>query len=267
MRVKAIRTEKFVPPKHDLFEVLEKNIESFEEESILVVTSKVVAIHQGRCIPLIEGGVDRDVLAQKEADLYAPRDIVPGQHLLFTLKRNVLIASAGIDKSNADGYMILWPNDLDEVVKKIWSFLRKKFGVSKVGVIITDSHVVMMRRGTMGISLSHYGFNPVRDYVGSEDIFGRELQVQVANVVDSLATAAVIEMGEGKEQTPLTIIDDLSGIEFTEDENKMKGDPLLSIPMDEDLYEPMLSAVPWKKGGGGMNDKEIEELIARKGKE
>jgi len=257
MKIEAIPTRKLTPPQDNLYEVLGEALPTLSERSIVVVTSKVVAIHQGRCIPLVEGGIDRDELAYKEADLLVPKDIVPGEYILFTIKNQTLIASAGIDKSNASDHMVLWPNKLGETALEIHRFLKEKHKLTELGVIITDSHVVMMRRGTMGISLSHFGFNPIRDYRGTPDIFGRHLQVQVANVVDALAAAAVLTMGEGKEQTPLAIISELEGVEFSEDLKVNQGDPELMIPMEEDLFGPMIQAVPWQKGQGGITDEEL----------
>jgi F420-0:gamma-glutamyl ligase len=263
MKIEPIKTRKMMPPKDDLWGVLDENIVKWGEGRVLVVTSKVVAIHQGRCIRIGNGRVDRDKLVEWEADLYADRDIVPGQHLMFSIKQNVMIASAGIDKSNADGYLVLWPTGIAEFARKLGEYMKRRFGVSKVGVVITDSHVVMMRRGTMGISLGHYGFNPVRDYVGKGDIFGRKLQVQVTNVVDAIAAASVVVMGEGKEQTPLAVVSDVDWVDFTEDADMMKGEPELIIPLEEDLFEPMLSAVEWRRGRGGLTREDLDKLIEK----
>jgi len=238
------------PPQDDLYEVMRDSVDSLGERSVVVVTSKVVAIDQGRCVKQ-EEGVDREEWAKKEADLYADRDVVPGEHLLFTIKDDIIIASAGIDKSNSAGYLILWPDKPMEAAREIQVFLKKEFGVKELGVIVTDSHVTPMRRGVVGISLGHWGFNPVRDERGSKDIFGEKLRVTVVNVVDALAVAAVVEMGEGDEQTPIAVITEAAFVEFSEDENINKGKPALRIPKEEDLFKAMLDGVEWKKGKSG----------------
>jgi len=248
-----------VPPQDDLYQVLGESLPKIEERSVVVVTSKVVAIHQGRCVPL-STGIEREELAKKEADWYVDKDIVPGQFIMFTRKHNILIASGGIDKSNAKEHMILWPKGPMTAAKEIYEWIKARDKVKELGVIMTDSHVVMMRRGTQGIAIGHWGFNPVRDYRGRPDIFGRKLVVQTANVADSLATAAVLEMGEGQEQTPLAIITGIKEIEFSEDPKTIEGKPTFSIPLAEDLFEPMLAAVPWQKGQGGLTDEEVEEM-------
>jgi len=101
--------------------------------------------------------MEKDELAIQEADWYSPRTSVPGGHLLFTRKENMLIASAGVDKSNAAGYMIMWPKDLAVMVKEIHSFIKAKNKLKDLGIIISDSRVTMMRRGTIGIAIAHFG--------------------------------------------------------------------------------------------------------------
>lgn len=239
------------PPKDDLFELITESISSLSEQSVVAITSKVLAIHQGRTIPMSEE-IDRETLAIKESDLYIPKDIVPGEHIMFTIKDNILIASAGIDASNADDHWILWPTNSHEASRELHTFLCDHYGVTNLGVIITDSRIMMLRRGTLGISLGHFGFNPVRNYVGTPDIFGRLLKVSVSNLADAMAVAAVLAMGEGKEQTPIAIIEGVD-LQYSTDPIVNKGQPEFVVPLEEDLFSPMISAVPWQKGGGGKS--------------
>jgi hypothetical protein len=51
---------------------------------------------------------------------------------------------------------------------------------------------------------------------------------------------------------PIAVIEDIGEIQFTDVEELNKGTPPLSFPPKEDLFYPMLKAVPWKKGGGGI---------------
>lgn len=253
MKVKAIKTRKFLPPKDDLWQLLAQSIKSLEERSIMAVTSKVVAISEGRSIPIIKVK-DKDQLIIKEADKYLPRSRTPKGWMMHTIKNNLFIPSAGVDESNGNGFYILWPKDLGLSAKKIWLFLRKKFKVEDLGVIITDSHCIPMRRGLVGVSLAHFGFEPLRDYRGEKDIFGRKLEVSLTDIPDCLASAAVLEMGEGDEQTPIALITEVPYVHFTQ-HPKVSKKPYSSftIPAREDLFYPFLSSVRWKKGGSGKN--------------
>jgi len=98
----------------------------------------------------------------------------------------------------------------------------------------------------MGYALAYWGFNPLRDYRGEKDIFGRVLKITQANVADALAAAAVAVMGEGRETTPLAVISDVDFLEFG-DFNFIKNNPL-KVKRNEDIYAPLLSAIDWKKG-------------------
>lgn len=243
MIVKAIRTRKFLPPKDNLLDLL-SNIKNLKENSVVAVTSKVVSIGEGRCIKVNK--ISKDELAISESDKYIPREESPGGWILHTIKNNMLIASSGVDESNGNNFYILWPKNPKASVKRIWQILRKKFKLENLGVIVTDSRLVPLRRGVVGIAIAYFGFKPVKDYRGKKDLFGREFVMETSNLADSLATAAVLEMGEGAESQPIVVISDIPNIEFIS-----KIDKSLEIAEQEDMFYPFLSSVKWKKGGSG----------------
>ena len=251
MVVKPIKTRRFRPPRDDLEELLVSSLPRLGENTVVAVASKIVSIGEGRCIPR-DRVKDKDKLIIGEADRYLPRDQVPGRWVMHTLKDNIFMPSAGIDESNANGYYILWPRNPTKSVQKIGQFLRKKYRLKNLGVIITDSHSVPLRRGVIGISLAHWGFEPLKGYRGTQDIFGKKLVFSQTNLPDGLAAAAVVVMGEGQEQTPLAVISDLVGIKFTSHTVRPRG-PFSSfvVKPPEDMYRPFLYAVKWRKGRGG----------------
>lgn len=252
MTIKPIKTRKFLPPRDDLEDLISGSIKKIPENSIVVITSKVVSISEGRCIPQTDVQ-DKDQLVMREAEKYLPREFVPGGWAMHTIKNNLFIPTAGVDESNALDFYILWPKDPKESAKKIWQMLRKKFGVKNLGVLITDSHSIPMRRGLVGMALSFWGFMPLRDYRGKADIFGKELHVSQTNIPDSLAAASVFAMGEGNEQTPIAVISDLGNrVKFIQKEYKDSKDfNSFDVPLKEDLFRPFIESVPWRKGGGG----------------
>jgi len=247
MKIRAIKTRILIPPKDDLIDAI---IEKYrpKEETILAITSKVVSIYQGRTIK--KCSIDKDLLIRKEADLYLPRTFVPGEWVMHTIKDNLIIPTAGIDESNADGYYILWPKNVDKAVWQLRNYFTKHFKLKRFGIIITDSHSIPLRRGTVGISLSHTGFEPLFDYRQSVDLFCREMRITMSNVADSLASAAVIVMGEGQECTPIAEISEVPFVKFSgrpyRPRNKYSS---FRIPFDEDLYFPFFKNAPWRKGG------------------
>lgn len=251
MKVIGIKTRKFLPPKDNLWDLI-KSIKKIKENSVVAITSKVVSIGEGRCIPI--SNTTKDEIAIMEADKYIPRELAPDGLILHTIKNNMLIASSGVDESNGADYFILWPKDPESSAKKIWEFLKEKFKVKNVGVIITDSRLIPLRRGVVGIAIAYFGFKPLKDYRGKKDIFGREFKMETSNFPDSLATTAILEMGEGSERKPIAIISDIPDLEFIQTEYQAKTpEDSLDIPEKEDMFYPFLSSVKWEKGKSGKD--------------
>lgn len=248
MFIRPIKTRPFLPPKDDLFELLRGLTPHLLDQTpkIIVIASKIVAISQGRCIK-IEDAPDKDELIKKEAEFYLPREKVPKGWVMLTMKHNIMIPTAGIDESNANGHYILWPEKPFHEAKEIYDFIKRGYNLKKFGVIIADSHTVPLRWGTMGIALAYWGFWPLKDYRGKKDIFGRKLKITQSNVADALAAAAVLLMGEGKEQTPLALIEDIPFVKFG-NFDFTKENPL-AINRNEDIYGPLLNAMEWERGG------------------
>jgi putative folate metabolism gamma-glutamate ligase len=247
MIVKTIKTRVFEPPKDDLPSFIKEALSQvkLKEKSIIVITSKIVSIGEGRCIK-IDSVQDKDELIRKEADYYLPRELSPGGHVMLTMKNNILIPTAGIDESNGKGYYILWPKNPYQSTERIYNLIKEEFKLKEFGVIISDSHCVPLRWGVTGIAMAYYGFLPLKDYRQTEDIFGRMLEITQVNIVDGLSSAAVLMMGEGAEQTPIAIIEDIDFIQFKEFDPQ-KENPLL-IDKDKDIYAPLIKGVDWKSG-------------------
>ena len=235
MRFIKVRTRKILPPKDNLYAVFGESLPKLMEGDVVVVTSKVVAIHQGRCV-LVSTKAAKQRLIKQEADFLMPRYEVNGHGYTLSIKNYTLIASAGIDESNAKGHYVLWPRHPEKAAKEICQYLKNKHHIKKLAVIITDSHITPLHLGTTGIAIGFFGLIPLRDYRKQLDIFGRRLKVTRSNLVDGLAAAAVLCMGEGNEQTPIVVIRNCDEIEFT---NKATFKDLVINPK-KDLYFPLL---------------------------
>ena len=246
MIVRSVKTGKLYPEIFSSLEdIIDRYIPHIEERSIITITSKIVSITQGRVVK--KEGTDKNKLIEKEADLFIP----PSENkydFYLTIKNNTLIPSAGNDGSNAGHYYILWPDGAQLVANQIRDYLTKKFNILNVGVLITDSTTAPLRWGVRGIAIAHSGFNALNDYIGKPDIFGRKLEVTKANVADALAAAAVIEMGEGNEQTPLAVITDVPYIEFQDRNPTHEEIDSMKISLEDDIFEPILKSVKWHKG-------------------
>ncbi len=243
MKIQPIKTKLIKPPQDDLFEWLSKIDFDLNNCDIFVITSKIVSIHQGRCVPIKNGDrQEKNELAIKEADKYIKRKNDQGlARPVLTWKNNILITSSGIDESNGDGYYILWPDNLAEITKEIYLYLQERFELDKFGLIITDTKSNPFRLGATGFSLSHFGFAGLNSYQGEEDLFGREFKSVRVNVVDSLAVAAVLSMGEGNETTPIAKISSIPNINFAE-----IGDSV-AVNLEDDNYADIFRQDLWEE--------------------
>ena len=126
MQIIPIKTRKIIPPQDNLYPILNQYCPKLKNGDILLITSKILAIHQGQCIP-VKNIKDKDKLIKSEANISIPRKECPGQYAILTIKNNTLIPSAGIDESNALNHYILWPKNPEKEAKKICLYLKKKF--------------------------------------------------------------------------------------------------------------------------------------------
>ena len=234
-----IKTRLVHPPKDDIYDILD-SLPALKEKDIVFITSKILGIHQGRCVPC--EGTDKAELIRREADRYLSYEHPSGFNVNLTVTDNVLIPAAGIDASNADGYYIMWPKNTDALCAEIRSFLCKKNGIKDLGVVATDSHTTPLRYGVTGISVGISGVEPLKDFRGQKDLFGRELKVTQVDQIDALAAMAVLLMGESDECTPIVLLRGWDKIVFNE-KASMRD---FKISPEEDLYTPLLSVMKCK---------------------
>jgi dihydrofolate synthase / folylpolyglutamate synthase len=240
MHIKALKTHP-IKVGESLTGILDRYIEALSERTILAITSKVVSLCQRRVISQ-DAGLSKYDLVKQEADAYLSQEDCL-YHL--TIKNQILIPSAGIDQSNGGGAYILYPEDIQQTAADIWHHLRDKHCLTKLGVIITDSHTTPLRKGVTGITLGWCGFEPLHSYIGQPDIFGQPLRVTQINILDALAASAVFVMGEGAEQTPIALIEDAPKIQFLPDPPSREQEQSIQISLKDDIYAPLLKNVPW----------------------
>lgn len=245
MHIRAVQTDVIPPTERNLLGIVDRHVAELPERSVLAVTSKLVAICEGRVREL--AATDKRALVSEEAELFLPPE--PRYGVCLTIKQGLLIPTAGIDESNADGYYVLWPSDAQRSANAIREHLAARFDLEEVGVIITDSRTSPLRLGVTGVALAHSGFAALNDYVGKKDLFGRPLRMTKVNVMDALAASAVLVMGEGSERTPLAVLDDVSFVGFQSRDPSPDELGALRIALEDDLYARLLTSVDWCVGG------------------
>lgn len=245
MQVTAIKLKALVPPKDSLLTKIKASKLRLKDGDILAISSKVVSIDEGRCVPA--DTTTKEKLIQQEAEYILIPKERPRWGYNFTITQGALVGSAGIDQSNGNGHFILWPQDPMRSAARLRKALMREYAIKKLGVVITDSTSRPMRRGASGFALAWAGFNPLYDYRGSKDIFGRAFKVEQANIPDSLAAAAVLAMGEGNEQTPIVRMRDVPATVWNA-KPIPKGEQPYVVPLNNDLFAPFLKNAKWKKG-------------------
>lgn len=187
--------------------------QKLKNKDVLVISSKVIALAQGRTLTMKDPNDKNELreLVKTEADKWYPGDIVD-----FTLKYNIIIPNAGIDKSNAKpGTVILWPENPQQTVDAFRDQLMQEFNLQELGIIMIDSRCQPLRQGVSGIAMAYSGFIGVEDKRGEPDLYGRPLAITKEAKADELAAAANLMMGEGNEAVPFVIVRN-APIKFTD---------------------------------------------------
>ncbi len=231
MKLTAYKTRVF-QVKEDLPSFIKSHVPVLVNGDILVVSSKLICLWKG-CVEPYRSK------KQKEQFIYQQSQAVLKTKLAYlTLKNNMVMTNAGIDESNANGYLVSLPEDVYGCATELRRELKKLYGLTKLGIILTDSMILPMRTGVIGAAIAYSGFKGVRDERGKKDIFGRALNTTFVNLADALAAAAAVLMGERNEQTPLCRIEQ-APVQFINKTNPAE----ISYPPEQDLYAPLFKAV------------------------
>ncbi|MBY0309981.1 coenzyme F420-0:L-glutamate ligase [Patescibacteria group bacterium] len=235
MEFLPVMTRVLLPPQDDLRAVLKESLPPLRERDIVVISSKVVAIHEGRCVA--KSGFDKNALIKQEAELVIPRGYAKWP---LVVSRHAFVSGAGIDESNGNGYHILLPEDVFKSAQSLHEHLCVTYGIADLGIIITDSASAPFRYGAQGVALSWWGMEPLQNHIGRTDLFGREIRYERSNVVDGIAGGATVVGGEVDEATPIVIVRGVPRVTFVAGDTR---DQLLA-PFSEDrfrvLYEEWL---------------------------
>jgi len=246
MVVRTIRTDRILPGSVSLFGFLDKYLGELKENTVVAITSKIVSLCEGRVIKADKA--DKEKLSIAEADYYFPAELSKYNHH-FTIVHDTILGMSGIDESNGGGYYILLPKYPQQTANHTRKYIKDKHSLNNVGVIITDSVSIPLRLGAVGASIGYSGFKAVKDYRGKADLFGRPFIISQSNVAAGLAAAAVAAMGEGTEQTPLAIINDVPFVEFNNKDPSATELKTVNLSIVDDLFAPFLDNGKWRKGG------------------
>ncbi|MBM3140062.1 MAG: coenzyme F420-0:L-glutamate ligase [Chloroflexi bacterium] len=180
-----------------------------QEGDVIVVTQRVVSRAEDRLRPLSE--FDPSPFAHEFAERWqkdprvveavlreSVRIIRQARGVLITETRHGLkCANAGVDASNVGSLEVisLLPVDPDASCRTIRDAARERLGVG-VAVVMTDTFGRPWRHGQTNVAIGVAGMLPMRSYIGSPDMDGRELRVTSICVADEIAGASEMVMGK-----------------------------------------------------------------------
>ncbi|GAA1727010.1 hypothetical protein GCM10009809_23380 [Isoptericola hypogeus] len=166
------------------------------EGDVVVVTSKVVSKAEGRVVL----AADRErAITDETVRVVATRERPGGLPPLRIVENRLglVMAAAGVDASNTpEGTVLLLPEDPDASARALRAALRSRFGLDRLGVVLTDTAGRPWRDGLVDIAIGAAGVAVVDDLRGGFDAHGRPISVTVTAVVDEVAAASELVRGK-----------------------------------------------------------------------
>lgn len=202
-----------------ILDAAEKQGTPVVEDDVLVVTQKIVSKVEGRVYRLSE--IQPSILAKRlgrkldkdpaivELVLRESRAIVrmSGKHLITETRHGFICANSGVDVSNVSGgdAAALLPVDPDRSARDLREQIRRLSG-KNVAVIVSDTFGRPFRIGHTDVAIGSAGIAPVLDLRGEQDLFGYVMKVKETAIIDELASAAELAIGNSNEAVPAAVI-------------------------------------------------------------
>ena len=229
-----------------LLKVLKDSNLNLQDHDVVVVAQKIVSKAESRSVALdsvTPSPRARQLAIDVDKDARLVELILQESVSIVRQKRGVLItrhrlgfvaANSGIDQSNVDHsdgeHALLLPLDPDRSAQEIRETLANGTNAD-IGVIISDSVNRPWRLGSVGIAIGVANTAVLDDRRGRFDLFGRMLKITISNRADSIATAALLVMGESDEAVPAAIVRGLPHL------NGSDGAYRGNRPLEEDLFQ------------------------------
>ena len=201
---------------------------SFEDKDILVVAQKVISKAENAVVKLSEiRQVSKEAFELSEktgrdarlCQVYLDESTevlrVKGRMVITRHRIGFECSGSGVDRSNVapheDEIIVLLPRDPDRSAQQIRSIIKGITG-KDISVIINDSFGRPDRDGSIGTAIGIAGIRHLEERQ-QQDIFKNPSNSSIA-LIDELAGAASMLMGQADEKRPVVII---RGIHYTID--------------------------------------------------
>jgi len=240
LQIIPIRINQEITPSDDISDIILKSSQICDGD-IIVIAQKIISKQEGRLIKLssVQSSLLSDGIgSQYQKDPKIIELILSESKRIVRMSNGILIvetnngficANAGVDESNVeDGYVTLLPLNSDTSAKIIRDNIMKQ-SKKNVAVVISDTFGRPFRMGQTNCAIGISGLNPILDYAGTLDSFGKVLRITAIAVADELSAAAELVMGKSLKY-PVALIRDYS---FKFDNSSI--DKLIR-PEHEDLF-------------------------------
>ena len=216
LEIIPVKIEEEIEPNTNIIDLVLKST-VINDYDILIFSQKIISKNEGRIVDL--SSVNPSLLASGIASSYGkdPRlvelilseskRIVRMQESVIIVESNhgFVCANAGIDESNVrDGYVTMLPEDPDQSADKLKKQIEQRTK-KNTAVIISDTFGRPFRLGQANIAIGIAGMEPIIDYKGKLDTFGKILQVTAIAVADELCSASELVMGK-VQNCPVAIV-------------------------------------------------------------
>ena len=179
-----------VEPGDDLAALLEPSLASHRarDGDVVAVTQKIVSKAEGRIVP----GRERASWVDRESVGVVARR---GDLLITRTRHGFVCANAGVDASNVpEGFLTLLPEDPDASAERLQKELSARLGLTRLGVVITDTFGRPWREGVVDVAIGCAGLPPLIDLRGTADDRGTTLEATVVAIADAVAAASGLVM-------------------------------------------------------------------------
>lgn len=224
--LKAVENIPLIEEGDDIADIICKNASDIADKDIIVIASTIVSKSLGLTFREEEIVPSNDAKRIAAANGKTPEFVqaildeslevfTETPFMLVRNKNGHVCINAGIDSSNVGGELLLkLPEQPDKHAAAIGKFIEEKTK-KKISVIITDTNGRSFKDGQTNVAIGLYNIKPIRQWIGEEDLYGKILEISEEAVVDEIAGAANLVMGEGGGGVPAVIV---SGLDLYTDE-------------------------------------------------
>ena len=216
LQVIPVKIQKEVESGDDLVDLIQESFE-INDGDVLVFSQKIISKNEGRILSL--SSVNPSLLADGIASSYGkdPRLVelilleskrivrMENGVIIVETKHGFVCANACIDESNVkDGYVTLLPDDPDKSANLLKDRVKQKTG-KDIAVIISDTFGRPFRLGQTDVAIGIAGLEPILDYNGKPDTFGKIMQVTAIAIADEICSTSELVMGK-IQKCPIAVI-------------------------------------------------------------